>query len=84
MSIITMVETMRVRQFNHQAMIKWQDAVDKWHEDRFTHNIIPQIMMYGFRTRTGDLRKVGFVAVIGKAQYWAKTRKEAIKRALNK
>jgi len=76
------MEVLQVKQFNAEAMSRWNEAVDKWHKDKFTHNIIPQIMMYGFRTRTGEMRKVGFVASVGNSHhYWAKTKKQAIANA---
>jgi uncharacterized protein YecE (DUF72 family) len=67
-----------VSDYNSEDMRKWQKRVDEWQEDKFTSNIIPQVAFVGFRTRTGEMRKCGYVASDENHAYYAKTKREAI------
>ncbi len=74
------MQTMTAKDYNTMDMRKWNERVEEWHKDKFSHNIIPQIAFVGFRKNNGDFKNYGFVALDEHSAYWAKTKWEVKKR----
>ena len=73
MTIVNVIE------YNRLEMIKYNRLCDEWKKEN-SNNIIPQQAFFGFYTSQGNFRRKGYVAFGDKRAYFAKTRKEAIKR----
>lgn len=72
------VET--AKEYNTRMLKKYHKDVKEWKQDKNTHNIIPQLSFYLFWNKRGFERKIGYVASNGIGAYWARTKKEVIKR----
>ena len=70
-----MIET--VKKYNKSAILRWHENVDKWHNAN-DNNIIPQIMLYGFRLESGELRKTGYVSSFTNGAKLFKTKRDAV------
>ncbi len=70
----------QVKEYNRDELIDYNERVEKWKADKFSHNIIPQIPFFGFRQRNGEMRRKGYVASDENFAYFAKTKKEVLKR----
>lgn len=69
----------QVQEYNADDMRRYEDKLAEWKKGG-DFKWMPQIAFFCFRRQNGDLRMSGYVASDDNRAFWAKTKKEAIKR----